>query len=245
MPSLRQRLLPRLADLERDWLGGDSSAHGLVERIEVDPWSAWCSRCGTTLGPGERRGPCLSCDGRRMSIARVVRLAELAGVWRSLLHQVKYGCDPLAAEALGRRLAKQHRLARGAVDRADLVVVPMPAAPLRRWHRGIDVVGEIAAAMARSLSLPMTRPLRHRGGPPRSGQSKRARTRRRLAIRPGWRATDLAGLRVLLVDDVLTTGTTIREASRLLRSLGADAIEAAVVAVTPVAGRNADRKMST
>jgi predicted amidophosphoribosyltransferase len=50
---------------------------------------------------------------------------------------------------------------------------------------------------------------------------------------------------VLLVDDVLTTGTTIREASRLLRSLGADAIEAAVVAVTPAAGRNADRKMST
>lgn len=176
---------------------------------------------------------------------RVVRLGELSGTWKTLIHAAKYGRDPLAAETLGRRLAEQHVVCGGEAIRSDLVVVPTPAAPIRAWHRGIDTAGEIAIATARSLSAPMIRPLVHRGGPPRSSQSRRERVRRRLSVRRGWRAGGLAGLRVLLVDDVLTTGTTVREASRLLRGLGAKSIEVAVVAVTPRETGKVDRKMSS
>ena len=48
----------------------------------------------------------------------------------------------------------------------------------------------------------------------------------------------------MLIDDVLTTGATIREAARLLRSLGAERVGVAIVAVTPTPGREGRDKMS-
>ncbi len=49
----------------------------------------------------------------------------------------------------------------------------------------------------------------------------------------------LEGLAVILVDDVLTTGATVRESSRWLRWMGAERVVAAVAAVTPAAGQRA------
>jgi predicted amidophosphoribosyltransferase len=231
------RLLPRLVSwldlVEREWLGGNSSACLRADRMRPDDSSAWCHSCGLSVARGERRSACLACEGLRLPYQRVVRLGELTEGWKELIHASKYGRDPLAAETLGRRLAAQRVACGGTAACADLVVVPVPTAPIRVWHRGIDTAGEIAVAFARSLSVPLIRPLSHRGGPPRSSQSRRQRARRRLALRGGWRTDDLLGLRVILVDDVLTTGATVREASRLLRRLGTGIIEVAVVAVTP------------
>ena len=227
-----------LRDAERQWLAGDGAIIDRLHRLEADPPTAWCSWCGLSVGLGERREPCLSCDGLRRRHRRVVRLSELQGDWRSVLLRVKYGCDAVSAEILGCRLVEQFRNCGGLIGSADTIVVPVPASPLRRWHRGIDPVGEIAVSFARSIAAPLVRPIRHAGGVPRTGQTRAERRSRRLALRWGWRdRRALAGLRVVLVDDVLTTGATIHEATTLLRTLGVEEVEAAVVAVTPTPGR--------
>ena len=159
--------------------------------------------------------------------------------------QIKYARDAVGAELLGRRLAEQFRACSAKPAGADVIVVPVPASPIRRWHRGIDPVGELAASFARTLAMPMICPLRHAGGVPRTGQSRDERRRRRLTRRAGWSDEALADLRIVLVDDVLTTGATVREAARLLRAMGAAEIDVAVVAVTPPLGRRSNSKMST
>ncbi|MFZ9692156.1 MAG: ComF family protein [Phycisphaerales bacterium] len=237
MVALLRSVLSWLDIVECEWLGGDSSARLLAQLTPPDDGAAWCHRCGLTVARGERRAPCVTCEGHRLPYGRVVRLGEMAGGWKYLIHSVKYGRDPVAAEILGRRLGEQYAACTEEEVRSDRIVVPMPAAPIRAWHRGIDTTREIAIALARTLSAPLIRPLLHRGGPPRSSQSRQERASRRFSVKRGWRPGDLAGLHVLIVDDVLTTGTTIREASRLLRHLGAASVEAAVVAVTPEGAR--------
>lgn len=244
MSGWAERIRRWLGEVEQHWLAGDGAIGCESHSLEADPPSAWCAWCGASVARGERREPCLGCLGMRRLHNRVVRLAELGGDWRASLLRIKYGCDAIGAESLGIRLAEQHRLCGVRFGVSNVVVVPIPAAPLREWHRGIDPVGEIARSFARTIAAPIVRPLRHAGGPPRTGQSRPERRRRRLACRWGWTGTALAGLRVILVDDVLTTGATIREAARLVRRLGANEVEVGVVAVTPTPGREGCHKMS-
>jgi predicted amidophosphoribosyltransferase len=244
MRAFSERIRRWLMAAERDWLGEDCSVDRRIQRLEVDSPSAWCARCGASVARGERREPCLECEDARSRHGRVVRLAELRDGWRHALMQVKYARDAVGAELLGRRLAEQHLACGGEPAGADVVVVPVPAASIRRWHRGIDPVGEIAASFARTLTIPVVRPLWHAGGVPRTGQSREARRRRRLARRAGWSDEALTGLRIVLIDDVLTTGATVREAARLLRGMGTAEIDVAVVAVTPPLGRRSSPKMS-
>ena len=244
MSALTELIRRQLGEIEQQWLAGDVPISDRIESLKSDPPEAWCSWCGASVARGERREPCLACPApRRRGLGPVVRLAELSGKWRTTLLRIKYGRDAVGAELLGSRLARQYRLCGGAIDRANTIVVPVPASPLRRWHRGIDAVGEMAASFARSIAAPIVRPLRHAGGVPRTGQSRADRGRRRLVCRRGWGDRRvLSGLHVVLIDDVLTTGATIREAARLLRSLGAERVGVAIVAVTPTPGRGAATK---
>lgn len=229
MPRSLRRLL---AILESDWLGGDSSLASRVSTLEVDRGEDWCFRCGASVARGERRSPCPDCLGTRPVVDGIVRLAELRSGWRECLLAIKYAQDAGAAEEVGRRIAAQIRRIVGEAG-PDRIAVPVPAAPLRAWHRGIDPVREIARSAAIGLRVPMVQPLGHRGGSPRTGQAKIDRRGSRFRIRWGWRSQSLAGLEVLLIDDILTTGATLRESARLLRRLGAKSVVAVVAAVTP------------
>jgi ComF family protein len=124
--------------------------------------------------------------------------------------------------------------ARLAELRAD-VIVPVPMFWTRRLLRGVNSPEILAESLAGRLDLPVLRRVlvRTRNTLPQFSLPPSERfpnVRGAFRVRRGY---DLSGARVLLVDDVLTTGATSSEAARALRSAGAEAVLVAVAARAP------------
>lgn len=157
------------------------------------------------------------------------------GPLRTMIHALKYGGRRSLAQPLGAML-------REAADdwlRAADAVVPVPLHPLRRWRRGFNQADDIA----RRLGRPVIRPIRraHHTRPqmelPRSVRLRAVRGAFRLVRRYAGRAPSaVRGQRLLLVDDVITTGATVEACATLLREAGAADVRVLGVALAPQRG---------
>jgi ComF family protein len=144
-----------------------------------------------------------------------------------LVHAVKYRGQLATARVLGTLLA-QWLAARGLQREID-VIVPVPLHPERHAERGFNQSAELARHVGRRLRLPVVDSLavRRRATPSQVGLHLDER-RRNLAGAFG--AGAVAGLRVAVVDDVTTTGTTAQELARVLVAGGALTVDAWCVA---------------
>lgn len=135
------------------------------------------------------------------------------------------------ATAYGRKLAMK-LLSSGPKDFDILTFVPI--APLRRVSRGYDQVELLAKAVGRELAITPCRTLRKiRNTPPQSGIKDPAR--RRANVLGAYKAVSpasLRGKRILLLDDVITTGATASECARVLLTAGAKEVYFAALAVS-------------
>jgi predicted amidophosphoribosyltransferase len=152
-------------------------------------------------------------------------------VARKFLLRVKIGARRELVTPLGLRLAATLRAERFAA-RCDLIV-PVPS---HRWtdlRRGFSPSRELARVVGRNLGIPVrTEWLRRRlwGGRPSKKLGIKARTSPERD--PFHSPLRLPGWRVLLVDDVLTTGASVERCARLLLARGASEVRAAVWART-------------
>ena len=136
---------------------------------------------------------------------------------RDLIHVYKYDRVEPLAKPLGRLLALA--LPR---DRAFDVVVPMPLHWQKRWQRGFNQSALLAREVSRRTGFPVARALRR----VRNTQAQAGLTnaKRRANVSGAFRAIKphaVRGKRVLLIDDVLTTGATASSCARALKLAGA------------------------
>lgn len=197
-----------------------------------------CVLCGDLLRSGEQ-DLCKECrseahlfpNGKR----KLQFLDSFAAVWyyegsirRSMLRFKFYGRRSHAV-SYGRLLAME--LTKEFPDGFD-VLTWIPVSRSRRLRRGYDQVELIAKAAARELGMEATPTLRKiRSNPPQSRITGEAQRRANvLGVYRVRQDADVRGKTVVLLDDILTTGATMGEAARMLRTAGAEQVHGAAVA---------------
>jgi ComF family protein len=185
---------------------------------------ALCPACAGRLRPAPSAAPPAHVDWWASPFAYEGPLREL--VARLKYRNTRSGLGWVA----GALAASVRAAAEPAGARLDTVTWP-PTTRARARQRGFDQAEHLARAVARELGLPARSLLRRERGVAQTGRSRTDRVRG-----PVFAArTAVPGARVLVVDDVATTGATLAAAALALRRAGASAVAAAT------AGRTARR----
>jgi len=188
------------------------------------PWlpRSRCAVCALPLASGAVCGACIA---RPPCFDRVEAPFAYRFPVAALIHAFKYGGRLALARTLGEALAQ-------AVSRDADAIVPMPLARARLAERGFNQALEIARVAAARTGIPLLPRACRRvvDTPPQAALPWKERTRN---VRRAFVCdADLAGRRIAVVDDVLTTGATLDELARVLRRAGAVSVAGWVVART-------------
>jgi ComF family protein len=217
----------------------------LVGGVCLECWSRIDYRVGPSC-PGCGRihpGPeddvldgllCGACRVRHPPFEAGISMAWYRDPTRAILRSLKFGRRPELARPLARR-AHAFLGARPSGPPAADLVVPVPLPTLRRLRRGYNQSEEVARHLARRLGIPMAGRLlsRRLQGRPQAGLRAAERERNVHGAFRIRRPGRLRGRRVLLVDDVWTTGATLRACARALLQGGAEGIVAFSLARVP------------
>ncbi|NWF99772.1 MAG: ComF family protein [Thermoanaerobaculaceae bacterium] len=189
---------------------------------------AGCGRCGD---PEAELAPCLSCRTDPPPFAAASSYGPYEGALRSLVLLLKHRHRDELAAPLGDLLYQ-------AWERtgwpAPAAVVPVPAAWHRVLLRGFNQSALLARELATKLRVPLLLALRRRGAGHQVGLTRSARLR--LAPTAFSARRPVTG-RILLVDDVFTTGATATRCTRALLAAGAEEVSVLTLARTPNARR--------
>ncbi len=191
----------------------------------------YCAACGFPFdfdeGPGALCGPCVA---HQPAFDRARSALCYDGVGRDLVLGFKHGDRTHAAPALAAWMARAgHEL----LADAD-AVAPVPLHRLRLFARRYNQAALLAQAMARRAAVPFVADLlaRTRATASQAGRSRHARFENvhgAFAVRPARRA-QVTGRRIVLVDDVMTTGATAAACAAALKRAGARRVDVLTLA---------------
>ncbi len=190
----------------------------------------FCERLGTPfeqdLGDG-LLSPQAMADPPVFFRARAVARFE-NGPARTLVHRLKYSDRAELARPIGRWMA---RAGAELLAEADLLV-PVPLHPVRLWRRRFNQAAALAREVSRQTHVPCDLAALRRVKATRS-QVGLSRTRRAENVQGAFKvaeAADVKGRKIVIVDDVLTSGATLNAASRVLLRAGASRVDVLVFA---------------
>ena len=183
--------------------------------------SGGCKTCGLPLQATDI-DICAACLARPPRIARTRAAVAYDELSRGLAIRLKYGRKVAVAKTMARYMAPL-------VEREGerRVLVPVPLHRTRLWMRGFNQSALVARELSRSLKIPVDALAlrRIRRTPPLKGMT---RLQRRKTVSGAFRVRDkasIAGCTIVLVDDVLTTGSTAEACARALKRAGAARVE--------------------
>ena len=207
---------------ERATVGEGFIGAGCRQNVKlIEP--PFCDRCGLPFqGEITTRFECANCRSMDLYFTRARSAAVAQGMLLELIHRYKYQralwLEPfLTGLLLGQAVPP---LKAGQWD----MIVPVPLHPARRKEREFNQAERLARVLSQATDIPLRKDLLRRISPTRTqtslSRSERAANVRR-AFACGRSAAELKSRRVVLVDDVLTTGATTSACARVLLAEGA------------------------
>jgi competence protein ComFC len=174
-----------------------------------------CRSCGEALSD-PLLDLCLRCGTRERTVDRFHSLGPYDGPWGELVRALKFDKETKIGRFLAGRMAEWIRV-HDVADAFDLITF-VPMSPRDRRKRGFNQAEFLARGVARRLHRPVRRTLAkaRRTAP----QARLPARQRRTNLRDAFRLIRCGGERVLLIDDIGTTGSTVEECARVLKRGG-------------------------
>lgn len=188
-----------------------------------------CTTCGKPCARAVTA--CRSCVGKQLHFSRARAAGHYAGVLKEAIRQLKYKNGKRIAPYLARFATE---CVPGFADGVDGIAF-VPLTSRKEAIRGYNQSGLVAQEISRLYDTPLYRGLiKVRNIPEQNklGLADRARN-----IKGAFAATTRVSGRILLIDDVYTTGNTVNECALALRRQGASEVRVLTVARTPLEGR--------
>jgi len=191
----------------------------------------FCATCSEPF-PGSitESFSCANCAHRVLHFTAAVAAYRSRGIVRKIIHDFKYGKQLHLRHVIGDWLAATLDDPRLQGRRIDLVI-PVPLHPTRKRERGFNQAELLADSLSARANLPLRNVLERIRYT--TTQTAFDRSERMENLHNAFRLrknADVRGLRVLLIDDVLTTGSTLSECARVLKAGGAISVHAATAA---------------
>lgn len=178
----------------------------------------YCLKCGKPL-TDSRREYCDDCGRRPHIFIQGRALLSYQGPVKKSLYRLKYANKREYADVYGKEMAK--KLGRWILQKRITKIVPIPLHPARRRQRGYNQAAHLAKSVGRRLGIPVDEKLiyRVRGTAPQKALTLQER-RKNLQDAFEVKGKIRPGERILLVDDIYTTGSTVDAAAKCLKTAG-------------------------
>lgn len=197
------------------------------------PRRAVCMGCGSMLGC-DRDDLCETCRAKlagnwvgartvdpKLKLDGAAFAYSYQGTAGSLVRRLKYSSVTVLSEMMAKDIARAVQVLR---MEQDVLLTAVPMHPKRRRKRGMNHAEILARSAAQMLNMEYSELLmRTRNAPQQarlSHEQRRTNLRGGFAVRPEWQEA-IRGARVLVIDDVFTTGATARACAEALRQAGA------------------------
>lgn len=203
-------------------------------RLETLATAPACERCAMPMPM--RDSPCPHCRGKGVPhFKTIVALGRFEEPLKGLIHRMKYHRQWPIAEHLADRIGQKNRAIEeiGLADR----IIAVPLHPLRQFQRGYNQAEVIARRLRRSEII---RPIRRRRNTP-TQTHLHSHEKRFENLRDAFSLTDpesVAGKRILVIDDVTTSGATLQSIARTLAPAKPRSLHALVLAIADPKGRH-------
>lgn len=197
-----------------------------------------CRRCALPWLSAQGAANCRTCEAGAPEFDRAIAALDYVAPWSHLIARLKYQRDTTLARPLAALLVDAVRRQPHRVD----LVLPVPQSRNRTRERGYNQAWLLARELSRQLRLPARDDMLSRSDHDQAQRLAGLDAQdRKLAIQGAFEiaphaARHLRSRHVAVVDDVLTTGATLNELSRVLQRAGVKSVSAWVVARTPDPG---------
>ncbi|MBI4835473.1 MAG: ComF family protein [Planctomycetes bacterium] len=191
-----------------------------------------CLKCGMSLGPHSgKRDNCPSCNTMHFLFSGTSAYGEYKDALKDIILLYKYGKQKLLAETLAKCLAERLEKEKEILGKID-IIVPVPLTKAKEKQRGFNQCELIAGYLGRHFGKPVSKGslVRIKETPAQASLSRAQRIENLKDAFKAMGAEEFKGKNILLVDDVMTTGATAGEVSRVLKHSNAKSIYVAVLA---------------
>lgn len=190
-----------------------------------------CQACALLLNAW---GECVDCAHQAPKFRSVVAAFDYHSPGRVLIHQLKAGRRYLLAATLAELLVFRLHDLKAAMPGAT-ILVPVPSSRSALQQRGFNPASEIARHLSRRLHLPCRHALfRREAAGAHKSLGRLARYEQAQSLYGLRQPFSLSGCHVWVVDDVLTTGSTLNAVAHLLMEAGVASVQGVVLARTPL-----------